>query len=670
MTILELIWPTSRRLPIFSLSIFVLLFFAVGAGLAHGVTPYLPLNTSPEIERQIERVLILAGRPVIRRPIAAAAVLDALPKACKVDAQLCARVREYLDRYMRDAGVTQLQAQFAFDTGDSDMTLPNAHGMKVDSPWQLGVQGHYQFNDYILASVGGVGYQGRATPTGTLLSVGVDWAQLDVGYRDHWLSPLTDSSMLISTQSPTMPSATLSNYVPIGPLGINYEVFLAQMSKQDGIKFFGATTSGHPRAAGLQLGIEPVSGYSLAVNRVMQYGGGARSGGGLLQLKDALFKNSNRPDVTGQTEEFGNQVASITSSILFPGKTPFAVHVEYAGEDNAYAGSYRLGDTDLSIGIDFPKLWNRYDLSYEISEWQTAWYTHHIYPDGLINYGHVLGHWFGDQRQFGDALGGRSQMLRAGWLRDDGDYLQVTYRNLQNDVKWVWSGQEPVASYKSLNEVSVGYSTMWCNHTVEAELHFGRDVFGDSFARIAGSIDLVHSTQTASSANNAADEPSSATELFVDLGGHRSVLRKILSDQIPNFSLSPEYNYHLGLGARRRISYRGDLGARLELDRVDSHELLSLRALDYRYRLNNKLAATAFFGVGRYEVGLPAYGYYWGGGLQLMRVFRNWDIGLDQRHHEKLGRDKVLASDPPPTPLRTRIFFDMNGTTLYLSRRF
>jgi hypothetical protein len=53
--------------------------------VAHGVTPYLPLNLEPEIEAQIERVLILAGKPVMRRPIAAATVLDALPKACRVD---------------------------------------------------------------------------------------------------------------------------------------------------------------------------------------------------------------------------------------------------------------------------------------------------------------------------------------------------------------------------------------------------------------------------------------------------------------------------------------------------------------------------------------------------------------------------------------------------------
>ena len=58
------------------------------------------------------------------------------------------------------------------------------------------------------------------------MSLGVDWAQIDIGYRDHWLSPMTDTSMLMSTEAPTMPSVTLSNYEPLTRLGFQYEFFL------------------------------------------------------------------------------------------------------------------------------------------------------------------------------------------------------------------------------------------------------------------------------------------------------------------------------------------------------------------------------------------------------------------------------------------------------------
>ena len=46
-----------------------------------------------------------------------------------------------------------------------------------------------QPNDYLLLSGGAIAYEGRTVPTGSMLSLGFNWAQLDIGYRDHWLSP-------------------------------------------------------------------------------------------------------------------------------------------------------------------------------------------------------------------------------------------------------------------------------------------------------------------------------------------------------------------------------------------------------------------------------------------------------------------------------------------------
>ena len=65
---------------------------------AAGVSAYLPLNLEPEMERQIERVLILADEPILKRPFAVALVELALPAACKKDAALCAKVKKYLER--------------------------------------------------------------------------------------------------------------------------------------------------------------------------------------------------------------------------------------------------------------------------------------------------------------------------------------------------------------------------------------------------------------------------------------------------------------------------------------------------------------------------------------------------------------------------------------------
>ena len=97
-------------------------FLPLAAAAASGVSPYLPLNMSPEMERQIERVLILADRPVMSRPIAAARVLDALPAACKVDERLCRSVGRYLERYARRLGVGD-----AVRTGGREQRMQKSH---------------------------------------------------------------------------------------------------------------------------------------------------------------------------------------------------------------------------------------------------------------------------------------------------------------------------------------------------------------------------------------------------------------------------------------------------------------------------------------------------------------------------------------------------------------
>ena len=667
-----LIYSNAARMRMAALlTVFATCLCVSTATSARGVTPYLPLNLSPDIERKIERVLILGDKPVMRRPIALAIVLDALPKACKRDSQLCTQVRHYLDLYMHPAGVTALRAEVAATSGTSDRPIPNQHGLLINDKWDVSGNAYYQPSDYLLLNAGGIAYQGRSSPAGSVLSAGFDFAQLDIGYRDHWMSPLTDSSMLMSTEAPTMPSVTLSNYQPLTSLGFNYELFLARMSTQQGITNLNTTTTGHPNLAGLQLGIEPASGYALAVNRLMQYGGGARGGSNLHEFYKALFDNTaaNRADTTAQ-HEFGNQQAAVTSSMVFPGHTPFAVHIEYAAEDNAYAGNKYFGDTDLSLGIDFPLLLNNYDLSYEVSEWQNIWYTHHLYPLGMTNDGLVTGHWFGDERVFNNDIGGNTQMLRIGRRWGAANYLQVTYRYMALNPAWAGVGIV-VPPYQPMREVGVSYATSWRGHPLRAEAFAGRDVFGKGFARLSGSVDIVPLRSNDVSAFASDDDDSTDSAIFVDAGINRSRVTKILGVSIQNVTTKPALHFHTAIGARRLVSSHSDLGARLELDQDDGHNLLSVRAIDYRYRLNPKFAVGGFFGVGRYSVGLPAYGWYSGFGVQYLELFKHWDLDLDWDQYHKLGRDKELANDPPSSVAeRTRVFYDVSGIKLYFSRHF
>lgn len=642
-------------------------------GWARGVSPYLPLNVSPEIERQIERVLILADKPVTARPIAAATVLDALPAACRRDEVLCGRVRRYLDRYMRRLGLGYASLEAA--AGDEAVPLPNRHGLSSDNAWRAAAQGYWQLGDYVIVSLGGVADEEDVVATGSMVSVGFDYAQLDVGYRDHWLSPFTDSAMIIGTQAQTLPSVTLSNYRPIGSLGLQYEVFLAEMEYSDRIRFEQGFTAGEPRLAGLRFSMSPAEGWSLSVNRMLQFGGGARGGRSLGDFFDALFKphqNDNRSDTLSQEEEFGNQVAAWSSHFIFPGATPFAVYLEYAGEDSSYSGDFRLGNASLSLGINVPRLWQHFDLTYEASEWQNGWYHHGIYLDGLTQDGHVLGHWGADARiSVEDAVGAQSHMVRLGWEPPFGGLMQLRARTIANEGYGV-------GDYERGYDVALSYSRTLRGMTAGAELMGGRDVFGDTFSRVAGFMRFGGEWEGGSAGGDwsePARRPRGA-DLFVDAGFNasrvRTLYRRAQPDTISSMALAP----HLALGARRSVSARSDLGVRLEVDQIEDELLLAVRALDYRYRFRSPLALSFFLGAARYDLATPAYGYYIGTGAQWREVLPGVDLSLDLRFADKVARDRLLPSDavstppPPPASPNPNIFHDIYGATLSLSYRF
>jgi len=445
---------------------------------ARGVSPYLPVDISPEIERKIERVLILADQPSLRKPIAAATVLDALPRACERDPVLCEDVRRYLGSLTRTAGISYASLTASAASG-ADTALPNRHGMSSLSNYEGAIAAYWQPADSFLVAGGVLAYEGEATPTGTVVSIGRDFVQLDIGYRDRRWSPALDNAMLLSTQAATMPSATISNYRPLTKAKFRYEAFVARMSESSNIAFGTGTTAGHPQLAGLHLSIEPLPGWSLGVGRIMQYGGGDRedSFGDLL---DAFF-NPAENDNTGTPEDFGNQVASFTSQFVVGEPVPLAIYFEYAGEDTSTLSNLRLGNSALSAGISFPQLGTRFAATFELTEWQNAWYVHHIYMDGLRHEGHVLGHWGGDWRLTGDGVGARSAFARLNVDRIFGGAIEASYRQLDNED--YGSG-----NYETARQLDARYSRPWGQVLVGGEITAGHDVFGESYSRVGAFI--------------------------------------------------------------------------------------------------------------------------------------------------------------------------------------
>jgi Capsule assembly protein Wzi len=654
-------------------------------GMAHalGVSPYLPLNLDPDVENQVERVLILGDEPVMSRPIPAALVLDALPKACKVDRPLCERVRHYLDRYMHTTDVEFTSVSAAATSGSSNIVLPNQHGEKAQSPYQVAGAAYIQPNSYMLLNVGGVASQGLATPTGTMLSLGFDWAQLDIGWRDHWWSPMTDSAMLISTEAPTMPSITLSNYRPLTRLGFQYEGFVARMSESDRIELTnGKLTRGYPKMGGIRLGIEPVSGWALSLQRVLFWGGGAAGGQSLTNLFEA-FINPSKAQTTGfgTTDVVGKQEASVTSRFIFPARVPFSVYFEYAGNDTLAGHTPLVGKAALAAGIDFPRI-GPFNLTYEFDSWSPTWYVHTAsnvqtgYLDGLVNYGDSIGNWFGDQRvlatpsTLADAVGGQSNMLRLGWEPSFGGLLQLQLRTLANE------GDTLFATFPYKNEYleSLSYSYPWKGYALGAEVDDGRDVFGSHYLRLEGYLRdgdalLRGDDDDSETAAFAGDRPQ-GDELYVSAGAdyyRTQVDMHVIKPYDTQWSAGP----YVAVGARRRVSTHQDLGVALEADDIGGRSLLSVRMFDYRYRFDSPLAVNAFFGASRYPVGTPAYGVYAGAGLQWRNVLPGWDVGLDYRTLIDAERERDLPTDPQPlATAKPDALYSISSWTVYLSRKF
>ena len=64
-------------------------------------------------------------------------------------------------------------------------------------------------------------------------------------------------------------------------------------------------------------------------------------------------------------------------------RRPFAVYVEYAGEDTSRGRNYLLGNTALSWGIHFPNLFRRCDLTVEMTERVVRQQHLRVRPDQL-----------------------------------------------------------------------------------------------------------------------------------------------------------------------------------------------------------------------------------------------------------------------------------------------
>lgn len=166
----------------------------------------------------------------------------------------------------------------------------------------------------------------------------------------------------------------------------------------------------------------------------------------------------------------------------------------------------------------------------------------------------------------------------------------------------------------------------------------------------------------------AAAAPPAAAEMFFDLGAHITRLDTDVPEG-PKLSTTRS-GAHVGIGVRRMLAGGNDIGIRLEAEQVDSNPYLALRVLDYRFNFSDRLALGFFFGAARLDTDEAAYGWYFGTGVQLKKLLRGWDLGIDLRFGDSLQRDSILPTDAPITSPRDDYFYEADSVSIFLSRGF
>lgn len=459
-------------------------------------TVYLPNHLSIELNHKLEKLFVIADIAIVKKPITVAQTNLALRKAEKKYPEFARNLRSDLKRFQSTSSLTSLSVKAShFSNNDNNFTENNNYGYGFQNQHQAQLSGFWEHNKYLTLNYGAIlGEQHAANknfiPEATYLSLGGNYLQIDLGYRPHLWGPFQHGDMLLSKNAPSPAGITISNPLPFGFLGFSYEFFLAELSKSSSIlsKDSSQRLTGNPRLFGTHFSINPVDGFAISFNRLMQYGGADRDSG-LTGIMNAFFEvrgHENKTDDENSTD-FGNQLSSITTKYTFSGTHPWSIYMEYAGEDASAASDVHLGNTAIMWGIHIPSITDSVSVTIESAEWQNGWYVNSNYSssgehDGFTNHNSGMGHWGSNQRQFSDDVGSSAYTLQLDWNLDylSDNFISLNIQSIENK------------SYSSRYERSTFYRLEYAQKIGGSYggilLENGNDVFGNNHSKISGYI--------------------------------------------------------------------------------------------------------------------------------------------------------------------------------------
>lgn len=452
-------------------------------------TAYIPVGVDAQLDHQLDTLFALTtGTPMVK-PYRLTEIEMALSKLQNKKPELAHVISLKIKPYQEQYNITRVGVKLRAD-GDKSVKLTNQRGVNSDEWGQAFFEGIWRPNDYTLMQVG-VDYrlkQNKLVNYNSFLSFAGDDLQLNVGYKEHWFSPFKQSAQIISTNARTSPSISLGMVAPAHNWwNFDFELYYSELEKvEKGILYQGELFDGTPRLAGTHISFEPISGWKVGLNRMMQFGGGPREAS-LSDVFKAFFDpvgNDNAAMVEGgRDNELGDQYVTITSNINFDWGMPTELYFEYGGEDTKNHSNYQFGNTVASVGLFLPLLTDSISFRYEFTNMHSLWYVNQVYPTyGNTKGGYITGHFAADQRTFGDATPSDSHVAEVTYSENTSSLWRAKFTLIDNTSDYLNELGQMSDKYKQAIELQLSNNSKWQKYNIETTMTYGEDVFGDDYA--------------------------------------------------------------------------------------------------------------------------------------------------------------------------------------------
>lgn len=463
-----------------------LVIFAVcfSAMVASSPTAYLPIGADTHLQLQIHRLFAKTRGNPMRLPYAIKDIELALSEIEQTEPALYRSINDQLDRYRGRQKVSRLGIT-ARQSAKEHQLIGNQRGLLSDEHLQATFEAIWRPNNVVLVQAG-MDYRQNSSqlvPYNSFIALSRGKFQLDLGYREHWYSPFRFSSKLISSNAPLNPSISLSTNESIEKWWhLNFDLFYTHLDAvKQGIRYDDELHDGSPRLLGMHINLEPIDGWKLGFNRILQFGGGPRKVtlGNFLKAFVDPVSNDNSFTVEQRKTEFGDQLASITTSYAFDRYLPMEIYAELAAEDTQGQSNLSLGNQATSFGIFIPRINENITFRYEYNRFKTSWYTNHNYVFGNTDDGAVIGHYAGDQRKFGHGIPAEINKLSVNTFTSIDSSWGLSMGSINNKDK---------SLYKKGYEVELQHRQYLQSKRIESKLIYGESVFSKTYLHFSTAV--------------------------------------------------------------------------------------------------------------------------------------------------------------------------------------